>query len=304
MRARARSSSRRRARARAAHRCCGRTSRRDSRCSPRSMRSSSSRRARRIVVDTCVGDDKPRALEMLEPAAAVPRQRRRPASPGFDRTVLRPPPHSTTSAGTPASSMAVGCRRFRTRARCSAASSSRTDRDRRPDERQIARRFGAADPRRRLAEQVDLNHVLTSVGAPRADPGHAGHVSCASLRWARAVITGDLMHHPIQCCEPDRSVHSMSIRAPSDAGLSRTPLRSVGAQCSAPTSRSPPAAGSSRGEPASMTGAAWLGRFNARSILQPASSASSTSVRATIAASPSFQSSGSAAAGPRRSIAT
>jgi len=56
-----------------------------------------------------------------------------------------------------------------------------------------------------LAELVDMHHVLTPEVRLEPTPGHTpGHVSVRiSSRGAEAVITGDLMHHPLQCAEPD-----------------------------------------------------------------------------------------------------
>jgi len=57
-----------------------------------------------------------------------------------------------------------------------------------------------------LAELVDTDHRLTDEVGLEPTPGHTpGHVSVRiESAGQRAVITGDLMHHPIQCAEPDR----------------------------------------------------------------------------------------------------
>lgn len=55
-----------------------------------------------------------------------------------------------------------------------------------------------------LADFVPMDHVLTPEVCLEPTPGHTpGHVS-VSIRseGAEAVITGDLMHHPVQCAEP------------------------------------------------------------------------------------------------------
>ena len=55
-----------------------------------------------------------------------------------------------------------------------------------------------------LAELVDSDYRLTAEVFLEPTPGHTpGHVSVRiSSRGAEAVITGDLMHHPVQCAEP------------------------------------------------------------------------------------------------------
>ena len=57
-----------------------------------------------------------------------------------------------------------------------------------------------------LAELVDTDHRLTDEVWLEPTPGHTpGHVSARiASQGAAAVITGDLMHHPIQCAEPDQ----------------------------------------------------------------------------------------------------
>jgi glyoxylase-like metal-dependent hydrolase (beta-lactamase superfamily II) len=56
-----------------------------------------------------------------------------------------------------------------------------------------------------LAELVETDHRLTDEVWLEPTPGHTpGHVSVRIRSEGRlAVITGDLMHHPIQCSEPD-----------------------------------------------------------------------------------------------------
>ena len=58
-----------------------------------------------------------------------------------------------------------------------------------------------------LAELVDMDHALTPEVRLEPTPGHTpGHVSVRiASRGEQAVITGDLMHHPLQCAEPDLS---------------------------------------------------------------------------------------------------
>ena len=56
-----------------------------------------------------------------------------------------------------------------------------------------------------LADLVDTDHRITDEVWLTPTPGHTpGHVSvCISSSGADAVITGDLMHHPVQCAHPE-----------------------------------------------------------------------------------------------------
>ena len=56
-----------------------------------------------------------------------------------------------------------------------------------------------------LSDLVEMDHRLTDEVWLEPTPGHTpGHVSVRiESRGQRAVITGDLMHHPLQCTEPD-----------------------------------------------------------------------------------------------------
>ncbi len=55
-----------------------------------------------------------------------------------------------------------------------------------------------------LVDWVASDHALTNEVRLEPTPGHTpGHVSVRiRSAGAEAVITGDLMHHPVQCCEP------------------------------------------------------------------------------------------------------
>ena len=55
-----------------------------------------------------------------------------------------------------------------------------------------------------LADLVESDHRITSEVYLEPTPGHTpGHVSVRiSSQGGEAVITGDLMHHPVQCAEP------------------------------------------------------------------------------------------------------
>jgi len=59
-----------------------------------------------------------------------------------------------------------------------------------------------------LADLVETDHRLTDEVWLEPTPGHTpGHVSVRiQSEGQHAVITGDLIHHPIQCSEPDRFV--------------------------------------------------------------------------------------------------
>ena len=56
-----------------------------------------------------------------------------------------------------------------------------------------------------LADFVDTDHVVAECIRLEPTPGHTpGHVSVRiSSQGEDAVITGDLMHHPVQCAHPD-----------------------------------------------------------------------------------------------------
>ena len=56
-----------------------------------------------------------------------------------------------------------------------------------------------------LADLVEMNHEVTSEVRLEPTPGHTpGHASVRIVsRGEEAVITGDLMHHPVQCAEPN-----------------------------------------------------------------------------------------------------
>jgi len=60
-----------------------------------------------------------------------------------------------------------------------------------------------------LVDYVESDHRLTDEIWLEPTPGHTpGHVSVRiSSQGREAVITGDVMHHPIQCAEPDLATH-------------------------------------------------------------------------------------------------
>ena len=81
-----------------------------------------------------------------------------------------------------------------------------------------------------LADLVAMDHRLTDAVWLEPTPGHTpGHVSVRIQSGGQqAVITGDLMHHPIQCSEPDRLV-----KFDSDAVMARETRRRFLACCAA-----------------------------------------------------------------------
>ncbi len=81
-----------------------------------------------------------------------------------------------------------------------------------------------------LADLVAMDHRLTDEVWLEPTPGHTpGHVSVRIHSGGmQAVITGDLMHHPIQCSEPDRLV-----KFDSDAAMARETRRRFLACCAA-----------------------------------------------------------------------
>ncbi|MGZ0189196.1 MAG: MBL fold metallo-hydrolase [Alphaproteobacteria bacterium] len=52
---------------------------------------------------------------------------------------------------------------------------------------------------------VDNDYALDDLVTLTSTPGHSPHHYCVNLfsKGQRAVVTGDLIHHAIQCCEPD-----------------------------------------------------------------------------------------------------
>ena len=95
-----------------------------------------------------------------------------------------------------------------------------------------------------LAELVDGDHALTPEVRLEPTPGHTpGHV-CVRIasQGQEAVITGDLMHHPVQCAEPDWASNfdwdADAARATRRAFLARhadRPVRVFGTHFATPT---------------------------------------------------------------------
>ena len=163
---------------------------------------------RRIVVDTCVGNDKPRAVKhwnlrkgrFLEDLAAA----------GFAResidTVLCTHLHVDHVGW---NTMLVAGRWTATFPRAEYLF-GRTEWEHWSRESEGADAAVMQDSVRPileagLARLVETDARLTGEVSLEPTPGHTpGHVSVRiASQGAEAVITGDLMHHPVQCAEPD-----------------------------------------------------------------------------------------------------
>lgn len=95
-----------------------------------------------------------------------------------------------------------------------------------------------------LADLVEPGHRITDEVWVEPTPGHTpGHQSVRILSAGReAVITGDLMHHPIQCAEPDWNSHfdtdpdqARSTRRAFLAGQADRDVLVIGTHFAAPT---------------------------------------------------------------------
>jgi glyoxylase-like metal-dependent hydrolase (beta-lactamase superfamily II) len=85
-----------------------------------------------------------------------------------------------------------------------------------------------------LVDLVETNHVLTDEVSLEPTLGHTpGHVSVRiRSRGEEAIITGDMTHHPVQCAEPD-----WSSRFDSDPQMARDTRRRCYAQWQAEETR-------------------------------------------------------------------
>lgn len=56
-----------------------------------------------------------------------------------------------------------------------------------------------------LAQLVEFDHPITEEVSLKPSPGHTPGHCCIRIvsKGREAIITGDMMHHPIQACEPD-----------------------------------------------------------------------------------------------------
>jgi len=95
-----------------------------------------------------------------------------------------------------------------------------------------------------LADLVETDHQLTEEIRLEATPGHTpGHVAVQiSSRGERAMITGDLTHHPVQWAEPDWKMPADTDAAQASATRRRlieehggSPLLVIGTHYAAPT---------------------------------------------------------------------
>ena len=162
-----------------------------------------------VLVDTCVGNDKPRqnpGWNMLQTDFSRPARRRGlPARVGRPRAVHAPARGPRRLEHAP-SQRPVGpdlpARPLPLRARAEWEHWSKRDGD----------EYGPiiADSVRPVvdagrADLVEGDHRISEELALEPTPGHTpGHVSLSIRSQGReAVITGDLMHHPVQCGEPD-----------------------------------------------------------------------------------------------------
>lgn len=163
---------------------------------------------RRIVVDTCVGNDKPRSVanwnlrqgRFLEDLAAA----------GFPRqsidTVLCTHLHvdhvgwNTMLLNGSWVPTFPGARYLFGRTEWEHWSQEPPGPDRRARDDSVRPVLDAG-----LAELVAADHRMTAEVCLVPTPGHTpGHVSVRVVsRGEQAIITGDLMHHPVQCAEPD-----------------------------------------------------------------------------------------------------
>jgi glyoxylase-like metal-dependent hydrolase (beta-lactamase superfamily II) len=83
------------------------------------------------------------------------------------------------------------------------------------DDRNVDFRYGVAPVvEAGLHELVESDHAITDEVFLEPTPGHTpGHVSVRiESRGERAVITGDMVHHPVQLAEPTWSSHPDTLR--------------------------------------------------------------------------------------------
>ncbi len=95
-----------------------------------------------------------------------------------------------------------------------------------------------------LAELVEMDHVISPEIRLQPTPGHTpGHVSVAiESKGERAVITGDMTHHPCQLAHPDWSppfdsdpIAAAAMRASLFAEWADAPILVIGTHFAAPT---------------------------------------------------------------------
>lgn len=95
-----------------------------------------------------------------------------------------------------------------------------------------------------LVDLVDSDHVVNGEVRFEPTPGHTpGHVSVViESQGERAVITGDLMHHPVQCAHPDwassadfDAAHAERTRREFLERYAETPVLVIGTHFAGPT---------------------------------------------------------------------
>ena len=167
-----------------------------------------------ILVDTCTGEDKghPAAVRfsrqgtLAQRAVRARRQLREKST-----TCSAPICISTTPAGTPPCATVAGCRPSRTR---NTSSTRRNTPPGKPRTRKGANPPGTVFRDNCLpiveagqALLVDDDYALDDTITLTPTPGHSPCHCCVNIfsRGQRAVVTGDMMHHAIQCRELDWS---------------------------------------------------------------------------------------------------
>ncbi len=164
------------------------------------------------MIDTCIGDDRAARVRRVHATCRPPSSRTWPP-PGFpprrSRMCCARTCTSTMWAGTRARSTASGCPRSRRRATSSGGSEWEHWKHLRETDgyHHMDHLADAIDPvmEAGLVEFIDPDFRLTDEVSLIPTPGHTpGHVSVLiESRGQSAVITGDMMHNPIQIAVPD-----------------------------------------------------------------------------------------------------
>ena len=166
-----------------------------------------------ILIDSCIGNDKPRPLRPKWNMKTDDTYARALAAAGFPSAISTMSCAricmSTMSAGTRGWTMAAGCRPSRRRATCSARPSSTTG-PRRTRKRRCRRsataccRWSRRSRPRSCATTTQIGDHTRMLPTPGHTPGHV------AFTFGRgkddAVFSGDLMHSPLQTRYPEMSV--------------------------------------------------------------------------------------------------